>query len=251
MSDFFAQTRTRVERDHALIASDSHVDSPLVGWSDVAGVVLISPAMRGGNGGPRFVQYLVASQDETGRTAGADVGVERFVYVLQGRIRLDGHQLKADHFAWFPPGDRYELVVEQDSTLLVFEKTYQPLDGVLAPKRQIGAVADRAPEAFHGDPAAQLSTLLPVEPAFDMAVNVFNFEPGAMLPFVECHVMEHGLYMKQGQGVYRLGECWYPVREGDSIWMASYCPQWFGALGKQPATYIYYKDIHRNPLSQS
>ena len=64
-----------------------------------------------------------------------------------------------------------------------------------------------------------------------MAVNVFTFQPGAKLPFVECHVMEHGLYMMQGQGVYCLSENWYPVAAGDTIWMASYCPQWFVAMG--------------------
>ena len=29
---------------------------------------------------------------------------------------------------------------------------------------------------------------------------------------VEVHVMEHGLLMLEGQGVYRLGDDWYPVR---------------------------------------
>jgi (S)-ureidoglycine aminohydrolase len=30
--------------------------------------------------------------------------------------------------------------------------------------------------------------------------------------------------------------------------MAPYCPQWFGALGKQPAKYLIYKDWNRHPL---
>ena len=93
-----------------------------------------------------------------------------------------------------------------------------------------------------------LKTLLPIDFAFDMAVNLFTFTPGAALPFVEVHVMEHGLSMLQGGGIYRLDDCWYPVQAGDTIWMASYCPQWFGALGKTPARYLYYKDIHRDAL---
>jgi (S)-ureidoglycine aminohydrolase len=101
---------------------------------------------------------------------------------------------------------------------------------------------------FLGDEAARLATLLPVTPHFDMAVNVFTFDPGATLPLVESHVMEHGLYMRSGQGIYRLAQAWYPVQAGDSIWMAAYCPQWFVAMGKQAASYIYYKDIHRDPL---
>jgi (S)-ureidoglycine aminohydrolase len=54
--------------------------------------------------------------------------------------------------------------------------------------------------------------------------------------------------MVGGQGVYRLGDSWYPVEENDAIWMASYCPQWFVAMGKTSSRYLYYKDIHRNPL---
>jgi (S)-ureidoglycine aminohydrolase len=51
-----------------------------------------------------------------------------------------------------------------------------------------------------------------------------------------------------GQGIYRLDGDWHPVRAGDVIWMAPYCPQWFAAMGKTPASYIYYKDINRDPL---
>jgi hypothetical protein len=40
-----------------------------------------------------------------------------------------------------------------------------------------------------------------------------------------------------------------PVRSGDVIWMAPYCPQWFVATGKTPARYIYYKDVNRDPLA--
>ena len=60
--------------------------------------------------------------------------------------------------------------------------------------------------------------------------------------------MEHGLLMLQGQGIYRLDSDWHPVREGDVIWMAPYCPQWFVAMGKSPASYIYYKDVNRDPM---
>jgi len=72
-----------------------------------------------------------------------------------------------------------------------------------------------------------------------------TYLPGAALSMVEIHVMEHGLLMLEGGGIYRLGEQWYPVAEGDFIWMAPYCPQWFGALGKTPAKYLIYKDWNR------
>jgi (S)-ureidoglycine aminohydrolase len=72
-----------------------------------------------------------------------------------------------------------------------------------------------------------------------------TYLPGATLPMVEIHVMEHGQLMLSGGGIYRLGDCWYPVAEGDFIWMAPFCPQWFGALGKTPAKYLIYKDWNR------
>ena len=40
---------------------------------------------------------------------------------------------------------------------------------------------------------------------------------------------------------------WYPTLAGDAIWMAPFCPQWFGALGKTPTKYLIYKDFNRHP----
>ncbi|MEM1303849.1 MAG: (S)-ureidoglycine aminohydrolase, partial [Planctomycetota bacterium] len=205
----FGHTRTRVARDHAVIAPDSHVPSPLVGWDfgdgngDGAGegIVLISPAMSGG--GPRFVQYLVHG---TAHTNGAAPGVQRLVYVLSGSVELDGLNKPADTAIWFPPGDDCEFRTFDDTELLVFEKPYEPRVCCETPDRVVTCLQVAPNEPFLGDPDAILSTLLPIEPAFDMAVNVFTFQPGAALPLVETHIMEHGLYMARGQGVYRLGD---------------------------------------------
>ncbi|TWT76108.1 hypothetical protein Pla123a_28970 [Posidoniimonas polymericola] len=245
MNSPYGSTRTLVRPTHALIAPDGHVSSPLSGWQDASGVVLISPVMQPG---PRFVQYLVHGSRDA-RSVGAAAGVQRLVYVLEGEAQLDGQALAADAFAWLPPDEPHDLRPPEGTTLLVFEKRYQPLPAEAAPGRVVGTLAKAPSEAFLGDPDAVLSTLLPITPGFDMAVNVFTYQPGATLPFVETHVMEHGLYMKSGQGVYRLADEWMPVAKGDAIWMASYCTQWFVAMGKRPAAYIYYKDIHRDPLS--
>src|SRR5438270_118278 len=63
------------------------------------------------------------------------------------------------------------------------------------------------------------------------------------------YVIEHGLLMIEGGGIYRLGDSWYPVKAGDFIWMGPWCPQWFGAIGKTPAKYLIYKDWNRHPLT--
>lgn len=246
----FGDTRTRVAFDHALVAPDGHVLSPLTGWEGAEGVVLISPVMGACSRGPRFVQYMVYGSSGC-QTKEASPETERLVYVLDGVANFDSERLTADSFAWFPPGDSHKLSAPEGCRLLVFEKKYEQLSGIDIPERVVGNLAQAPQEPFHGDPDALLSTLLPVESAFDMAVNVFQFKPGAALPFVETHVMEHGLYMRSGSGVYRLANQWYPVAQGDTIWMASYCPQWFVAIGKENASYIYYKDINRDPLTQA
>jgi len=53
-----------------------------------------------------------------------------------------------------------------------------------------------------------------------------TYDPGAALSMVEVHVMEHGLLMLEGGGIYKLSDSWYPVEAGDFIWMGPYCPQW-------------------------
>lgn len=240
----FGETRTAVEWNHALVGPDGHVPSLPPGWGDADGVILISPQMGGASGGPGFCQYLVRGGPGCLTTGGMPT-VQRLVYVLAGEALLDGETIPTTGFAYLPPQETYELTAAEGTELLVFEKPYELLDDVEPPVRRTGTLTDSPSEPFLGDPDAVLATLLPTTPEFDMAVNVFTYQPGATLPLVETHVMEHGLYMAAGQGVYRLGDKWYPVAKGDTIWMAAYCPQWFVAMGKEPAVYVYYKDVNR------
>jgi (S)-ureidoglycine aminohydrolase len=245
--ELFGASRSRVVRDHALITPDSFVRSPLSGWERSEGAVLIAPRM-----GARFCQYIAHMQP--GGSAGpAAAGVERFVYLLDGTATILPPQepkrsLAAGGFAFAPAGLDLRLKAETACRLCVFEKPYVPRAGLPMPPAIVGQEKEVDGQPFLGDPDARLQVLLPDEPAFDLAVNVFRFRPGATLPFVEVHVMEHGLLMLEGQGVYRLGDAWYPVRAGDVIWMAPFCPQWFVAMGKTPSAYLYYKDVNRDPL---
>tara|TARA_R110002049_G_scaffold2750_8_gene22220 strand:- start:160752 stop:161519 length:768 start_codon:yes stop_codon:yes gene_type:complete len=243
------ETRTRVRRDHAVIATDSYVESTNTHWSETKLVVLVSPAMGSGGGGdatrgPGFAQYIAITNEQSSTTCAPD-GIQRCLYVIEGEVTLDGEPLTVGSFAYLPAETTYKLTGKNHGKLLVFEKRYVPLAGVDPPQRIVGHVSNMPAEPFLGDDDARLACLLPDEPAFDMAVNVFTYQSGAALPFVETHIMEHGLYMTAGQGVYRLNESWYPVAKGDSIWMAAYCPQWFVAMGKEPAQYVYYKDVNR------
>ena len=127
----------------------------------------------------------------------------------------------------------------------MIEKPYMSLPNVGQPGVLTGRETDVRAEPLMGDPDLRVRSLLPSDIAFDFAVNTMEYQPGAVLPMVEIHVMEHGLLMLDGGGIYRLGERWYPVAAGDFIWMAPYCPQWFGALGEVPAKYLIYKDWNR------
>lgn len=245
--DLFGSTRSRVAGDHALVCPDSFVPAPLPGWEKAQGVILIAPQM-----GARFVQYL-ALMDAGGTAAPASPGIERVVFVLEGSVvirppRAKEQVLTTGGYVYVPPDTDLPLRAQTAARLNVFEKRYVAFGRVKAPRLTIGREEDVEGLPFHGDPDARLQTLLPADPSFDLAVNIFTYQPGAALPQVEVHVMEHGLLMLDGHGVYRLGDDWYPVRQGDVIWMAPYCPQWFVAMGKSPARYLYYKDINRDPL---
>jgi (S)-ureidoglycine aminohydrolase len=248
--DPFGTSRSRVCRDHALIAPDSFVRAPIPGWLRTRGVVLVGPPM-----GADFVQYLAFMEADAVAAAPAP-GVERVLFVLEGEVEVEltpgvPHALSPGGFAYMSPDCDCSLRATTESQLCVFEKRYVTLPGVTPPEARAGSTRDVPGEPFLGDPDARLQVLLPDEPAFDLAVNVFTYQPGATLPMVEVHVMEHGLLMLEGQGVYRLSDSWYPVQVGDAIWMAPYCPQWFVAMGKSPASYLYYKDINRDPLGLS
>ena len=142
----------------------------------------------------------------------------------------------------------YHRVSKEKSRVAVVEKYYEKNEKPEPPRLLVSNEDAVSSHALDGDSDLQVKCLLPDEPQFDFAVNTMVYQPGAALSMVEMHVMEHGLIMLEGGGVYRLGDSWYPVRAGDFIWMAPYCPQWFGALGKTPAKYLIYKDWNRHPV---
>jgi (S)-ureidoglycine aminohydrolase len=80
----------------------------------------------------------------------------------------------------------------------------------------------------------------------DMHVNIVTFEPGAVIPFAETHVMEHGLYVLEGKAVYRLNNDWVEVEAGDFMWLRAFCPQACYAGGPGRFRYLLYKDVNRH-----
>jgi (S)-ureidoglycine aminohydrolase len=221
-------TRSALQKDHLLATPDTFVRAPLPGMSKCTAIVHAAPAL-----GAHFTQYT--AEFEPGGCLGP-CAVQRFVYVLEGELNIGGPGCYA-----YQPRD---VTAAETARAVVIEKDYVP-----ARYRQPGPLSgvERAvaPRPLGDDPDLEVRVLIPEDPAFDFAVNTMTYRPGAALPMVEIHVMEHGLLMLEGGGIYRLGDHWYPVTAGDFIWMAPYCPQWFGALGKQPAKYLIYKDWNR------
>jgi (S)-ureidoglycine aminohydrolase len=243
----FGNTRTFVGVRHALIAPDSHVPSAVPGVENATTVILISSAM-----GAAFAQFLVTFNKE-GRVFFPADDNERFVFILNGQLEVKAfskaREVGAGGYTFVPAGQSLELVEAKEGTQVnFFVKKYVPLLGTPEPALVIAQEKEVESQPFSGNEAARLQVLLPDTLSYDLAVNIFNYQPGAHLPFVETHIMEHGLLMLEGLGVYRLEDAWYPVAAGDCIWMAPYCSQWFAAMGKSPVRYLYYKDVNRAPI---
>jgi (S)-ureidoglycine aminohydrolase len=237
-------TRSTHRRDHLLHTPDTFVRTPLPGLTRGLAIVHIAPAA-----GAAFTQFT-AQLEPTGTLA--PTPHQRFVYVLSGAADLASdttfQSLTSGSYAYLPAASAHTLTATEPTRLAVIEKPYRPLPGTPAPTLLVGNEADTLATALMGDPDLQVRPLLPADPSFDFAVNTMTYQPGASLSMVEVHVMEHGLLMLEGSGIYRLSDAWYPVAAGDFIWMAPFCPQWFGALGKSPAKYLIYKDWNRSPL---
>ena len=241
------RTRSSQQRNHLLLTSDTFVRTTLPGMRGCAAIVHAGPALGAG-----FTQYT-AEFDAGGELGGTPA--QRFIFVMEGVIKLDvenqSSELRSGGYAYLPSGLEHRVSAAENSRVAVIEKVYEPLPGI-EPEGVIVSHEDEVSSHALGDDLdLQVKCLLPDEMTFDFAVNTMVYQPGAALGLVEMHIMEHGLIMLEGGGIYRLGDSWYPVRAGDFIWMGPWCPQWFGALGKVPAKYLIYKNWNRHPLAHA
>jgi (S)-ureidoglycine aminohydrolase len=246
MSGLFGSTRTRVASRHALITPDGHVPSVVPGARKTRVVFHITPAM-----GAEFIQAGLWFEPGGDVVWPCEEGTERVIYVAKGSVEVacgaKKKVLAAGGFAFCPPDEPCRFSAGRAAEAAVFEKCHETAAGLPLPSFYAGSAKSVKGRPFLGNPKAMLQVLLPEALPYDLAVNVFTYQPGAALPLVETHVMEHGLLMLSGQGIYRLEDSWYPVRAGDVIWMAPHCPQWFVAMGDEPASYLYYKNVNRLP----
>ena len=244
-------TRSTCQPTHLLHTPDTFVRIALPGLTRGLAIIHAAPAL-----GANFLQYT--AELEPGGTL-APAPHQRFLYVLEGHglISLDAenyaeghpltHPLHPRFFAYLPPAEPATITANTHLKLAVIEKAYEPLPGV-PPPAAIFSQEDQIPTLpLNDDPNLLVRSLLPTTFDFDFAVNTMTYAPGAALPQVEVHVMEHGCLMLQGHGPYRLGDHTYLAQAGDFIWMAPFCPQWFQSEGPLDARYLIYKNWNRIP----
>jgi (S)-ureidoglycine aminohydrolase len=230
-----------------LLTPDTFVRTTLPGMKNASAIVHIGPAL-----GAAFTEYTVEFEPK-GELG--DTPAQRFLYVIEGAISLQTgkkrEELGSRGYAYLPLGFSHHVMATRKSRVIVIEKPYESIAAAKPPHLIVSNGDAISSHPLNDDPDLQVKCLLPDEPSYDFAVNAMTYQPGASLGMVEMHVMEHGLLMLEGGGIYRLGDSWYPVAAGDFIWMGPWCPQWFGAIGKVPAKYLIYKNWNRHPLGHS
>ena len=210
---------------------------PLSGFAETFSQYIMEVAPGGGSDRP-----------ETDPTA------QGVLFVVEGRatLKVDGaeHVLTPGGYAYLPPQSGWTLHNKGDDVLRFhwIRKAYQPVDGLDAPHVIITNEQDVAPTVMP-DTDGKWATTRFVEPSdlrHDMHVNIVTFDPGAVIPFMETHVMEHGLYVLEGKAVYRLNTDWVEVEAGDYMWLRAFCPQACYAGGPGRFRYLLYKDVNRH-----
>ncbi len=179
-----------------------------------------------------------------------------FVMDGQGTLTAGGtdHRLVPGSYAYLPASGEWSLKNDGDKQLRFhwIRKAYEPVDGLPYPDLLVTHEDDVTHEAMP-ETEGRWATARFVEQSdlrHDMHVNIVTFQPGAVIPFAETHVMEHGIYVLEGKAVYRLNQDWVEVEAGDYMWLRAFCPQACYAGGPGPFRYLLYRDVNRHmPLN--
>ena len=245
-------SRAVVRPEYAIIPASSVTDnvrSNLPGWQRTRCWILAAPAMGFATA---FAQYLIYL-DAGGACdrPEAESGVESFLFVLEGYLAVTvekgEHQLGQGGFAFIPPDTDWSVrnAAQQTVKFLWIRKVFEPA-GDLTPRAIVNHEQDVPIVMNRTSDQKWTTNLIPVDDmAYDMHMNIVSFGPGATISAIETHIMEHGLYMLQGKGMYLLNDVWHEVQAGDFIWMRAFCPQAFYAGGPGPARYLLYKNMNR------
>lgn len=238
-----------VRHNYAFMPPEGVLKSRLPAYDKTVVRFLAAPVL-----GAQFVQFVL--EFEAGGGANRPIveeGVQHFYYVLSGiaEIAIAGappQPMQAGGFAYVPPGCAFVLrgSDEKPARVLGLRKRYEAID--LPQPEPIVSHQDDVQITNHtGAEGRGFQHLLPFgDLRFDFEMNLMRFKPGAYFVDVETHIMEHGLYMLEGQGLYFLGDEWHEIWAHDFIWMGGYCPQQFYPTGFNEAVYLLYKNVNRD-----
>src|SRR5476651_2073379 len=121
----FGHTRSVHRADHLLQTKETFVRAPLPGMTKATAIVHAAPAL-----GARFVQYT--AEFEAGGSMGPALD-QRFVYVLEGELKVDARSLAPGDYAYLPAGSVAAVSAVTTARAAVIEKPYQALAGTTAP----------------------------------------------------------------------------------------------------------------------
>ena len=228
------------------------VTSFLPGWEGTRAWVLARPLTGFAE---TFAQYAL----EVAPGGGAlepepEIDAQAVLFVAFGTLQLtlsgQRHMLEPGSYVYIPPGVRWTLFNTGDlpAGFHWVRKKYVPGPGLMLPDALV--THDTAVEAISMPDCdgvwATQRFVDPLDLRHDMHVNIVTFQPGGVIPFLETHVMEHGLYVLEGKAVYNLNKDWVSVSAGDFLWLRAFCPQACIATGDTPFRYMLYKDVNRH-----
>lgn len=217
------------------------VTSPLPNWERTRSWILARPLSGFAE---TFSQYVV----EVAPGGGSDApepndAAEGVLFVLRGSLALthggETHAMEAGGFAFVPPGARWALknAGDDDAAFVWVRKRYEPAPNTPAPEFFVtsDAATPRTPmpdtngawattrfarraaslaSLFRGGRRRLFPQVASDDLRHDMHCNIVTFQPGAVIPFLETHVMEHGLYVLEGKAVYNVNGDWIEVEAG-------------------------------------
>lgn len=230
---------------YSILPRSNRVLSTIPGLKGTSAQVLVAPPLA-----VRFVEHELLVQPGGGTESSLCQEFEQFLYVLEGSLdfKFSGKTTRFEKggYAWLPPMSDFAFSNpgESVSRVLWLRRKYMPAPGLSVPAPIISREQDVA--AFPEDTYME-QHLIPYEnPAFDLGINLLNFNPGVYFGAPESHIMEHGMYQLAGRGIYWLNGDYHEIQANDFIYMAPYCPQFFYATGWEGSRYLIYKDVNRD-----
>ncbi|MEM7524052.1 MAG: bifunctional allantoicase/(S)-ureidoglycine aminohydrolase [Pseudomonadota bacterium] len=211
---------------------------PLSGFAETFSQMLMEVAAGGGSETPEPT---------------ADAEAALFVTDGAAEIVIGGgtHTLTPGGFAFIPAGTLWRVANAGDAPLRFHwvRKRYEPAPGLAPPDPIIAQEQDIAKQPMIGTDSWSTTRFMdPDDLRHDMAMTIVTFAPGGTIPFEETHVMEHGLAILEGKGVYKLNRDWVEGQAGEFLWLRAFCPQACYAAGPGPFRYLLYKDVNRFPV---